>query len=112
MAQHLRRGAAVVVVELVGERRPQALDDVLAVALVRRRGVGVELRKQLALRQRDDASELAEAPVLDRDELPLPLGRRRVLLDELRAQDRAVGERWARAQLRPQQLTACRSVLP
>ena len=58
MTQRLRRGAAVVVVELVGERRPQALADVLVVALVRRRGVGVEveveLREQLAPRQRDD----------------------------------------------------------
>ena len=46
-----------------------ALDDRFDVILLEFAvtGKAIELGEQLALRQRDDASELAEAPVLDRD---------------------------------------------
>ncbi len=44
----MRRGAAVVVVELVGERRPQALDDVLAAAPVAPVAPGARRNPRLA----------------------------------------------------------------
>ena len=54
-----------------------------------------------ARRQRDDASELGEALVLGGHELARALGRRRVLLDDERAEVGAVGQLRAGAQLSP-----------
>ena len=77
----------------------------LVAALALRLSVGVELGVEGARRQRDDASELGEALVLGGHELARALGRRRVLLDDERAEVGAVGQLRAGAQLRPQRVS-------
>ena len=97
-AVHLRRRGVVVGVVVGAEEAALTEEALLVAALALRVGLGVEVGVEVELgdegarRQRDDASELGEALVLGRDDLARALDRRRVLLDDERAEVGAVGQ--------------------